>query len=443
MQCQNEKRYFENMKKLIRSFKVRIVPTDVQLEQFQYTAGAARWAYNYFLAHNKSSYEDAKEKGVKPQFMSAYDMRKHIYTDLKPTSHTWLKDVSVNSVKQSLLNAEKAYKKFFNKAGGYPRFKKKGVAKLSFYINYESLKRTQYGFKGDRLGVVTTTEPLPKLKKGEHYVNPYISFDGKFWFLSAGYEIEAQRVDLQPVSLGIDVGIKDLAVCSDGIVYGNINKSRRVRKLKVKLKRAQRKLSRKYESNTKGEKHELHECNNYQKQKTAVNEIHRKLNNIRTNHIHQVSNDIVKTKPCRIVIEDLCVTNMLKNKHLSERISEQKLAELHRCITYKAEQFDIEVIRADRYFASSKTCSACGAIKSDLKLSDREYECMHCGLMIDRDYNASVNLANYKNDLKLPIDAREVKPVDYCVNESRGFHPQNQIGRSRKGDRDVTLVDAC
>ncbi len=434
------------MKKLIRSFKVRIVPTTQQLEQFQCTAGAARWAYNYFLAYNKSSYEDAKNNGMKPQFMSAYDMNKHICNNLKPTSHTWLRDVSANSVKWSLVNAEKAYKNFFKKTGGYPRFKKKGVAKLSFYVNYESLKRTQHGFRGDKLGLVATTEPLPKLKKGEHYMNPHISFDGKFWFLSASYEIEVQQVNLQPVSLGIDVGIKDLAVCSDGIVYGNINKSRRVRKLKEKLKRAQRKLSRKYECNKKHKKHKkrkLHECKNYQKQKAVVNEIHRKINNIRTNHIHQVSNDIVKTKPCRIVIEDLCVSNMLKNKHLRTRISEQKLAELHHCITYKAEQFNIEVVRADKWFASSKTCSTCGSIKSDLKLSDREYECEHCGLMIDRDYNASLNLANYKNNLKLPNDAREVKPVDYCTSESRGRRPQNQIGRSRKGDCEVASVDAC
>lgn len=264
------------------------------------------------------------------------------------------------------------------------------------------MKRTKNGFRGEKLGIVKTYQPLPKLPKGQLYSNPRISYDGKSWFLSIGYEKDFEAVELTDVSLGIDVGVKELAVCSDGKVYKNINKSKKVKRLEKKLKREQRKLSRKLEANTIGYtknrkpiyKAPLKEMKNIQKQNQTIRNLHKKLTHIRTNHLHQTSSEIVKTKPSRLVMESLNIKGMMKNKHLSKAIGQQKLDEFKRQIQYKCQKYGIEFIEADKWYPSSKTCSCCGAIKSDLKLKDRVFKCK-CGFKLDRDLNASINLAKY------------------------------------------------
>ena len=264
------------------------------------------------------------------------------------------------------------------------------------------------GFHGEKIGYVRTTEPLPKLPKGKKYSNPRISFDGKYWYLSIAYEILESNCKLTDESIGIDLGVKDLAICSNGKIYKNINKSKKVRKLKKKLKREQRKASRKLESNTKSYKiikgyrypvysRPLSECKNFQKQQKKIKLLHRKLANIRNNYLHQTTTEIVKTKPSRIVMETLNVKGMMKNKHLAGAIQEQKFYEFKRQVSYKCQKYRIALVEVPTFYPSSKTCSCCGCIKRDLKLSDRIYRCNECGLVIDRDFNASLNLANYQS----------------------------------------------
>ena len=314
-------------------------------------------------------------------------------------------------MKQGVKDANIALQNFFKHNKGYPRFKSKKKSKPSFYVNYESLKRTSNGFQGERLGYVRTKESLPKIGKNQKYLRPRISFDGRFWFLSVSFEVNKLDVRLSDTRVGIDLGIKELAVVSNQNgteikKYHNINKTYEVKRLEKKLKREQRKFSRKILMNTshctsQGRpiySKDLESCKNIQKQKGIVQRLYRRLLNIRTNYLHQTTTEIVKIKPSRIVLEDLNVSGMMKNRHLSRSIMIQKLYEFRRQIEYKAELYGIEVAIADRFYPSSKTCHVCGNVKKDLKLSDRVYRCDCCGNVIDRDINASINLANYNID---------------------------------------------
>lgn len=328
--------------------------------------------------------------------------RKYINNVLKKTSHKWLGEVSSNVMKDAVQTAAKAREDFFRGKCGYPKFKSRHKSKWSFYVNYESLKRLPNGFQGEKLGCVKTSEPLPKIKG--KYKNPHISFDGKHWYLSVGIETKPEKVELTGESIGIDLGIKNLAVISTGKVYKNINKTQKNRRLKKRLRREQRKKSRKIEENILKRdsrqkpvwKRPLRECKNIERQNKKIRLIYKKLTDIRNNYLHQVTTEIVKTKPSRIVMENLNVRGMMKNRHLSKAVAEQKFYEFKRQIKYKCETYGIKFVEVNRFYASSKTCSHCGHLKADLKLSDRIYKCSECGLTIDRDLNAAINLANYK-----------------------------------------------
>ena len=387
---------------MITAIKIKLKPTKEQEILFWKSAGVARWSYNYFLSESERYYNEYLEGKQKTKTISEGDVRKHINNILKKTTHKWLNEVGSNVMKQAVKDANIARKRWFEGISGKPKFKSRHKSKPSFYVNYETLKRTKNGFHGEKIGNIKTYSLLPKLKKGEMYSNPHISYDGKNWFLSVGYNTEFKPFELTDKSLGIDVGIKSLAVCSNGDIKKNINKSKNVKRLKKKLKREQRKLSRKILSNITGyEKNKkpifktpLREMKNIQKQNKVIRKLYKKLADIRNNHLHQCSNDIVKTKPYRIVMEHLNVSGMMKNKHLSKAIQEQKLYELKRQIKYKCKKYGIEFVEADKWYPSSKKCSCCGNIKKDLKLSDRVYKC-ECGFILDRDLNASINLANY------------------------------------------------
>lgn len=389
--------------------KIRLIPTNEQEILFWKSAGVARWAYNYFLAEQEKCYaEYLKNNKQGRAFIRETEVRKYINNVLKPTTHSWLKEVGSNVMKQGVKDANEAYRKYFQGLAQKPKFKSRHKSRISFYVNYESLVRKQNGFQGEKIGFVKTTEPLPKLPKGKKYSNPHISFDGKYWYLSVGYEVKEKQESLNHHSLGIDLGIRELAVCSDGKKYKNINKTKRVRQLEKRLHREQRKLSRMLEANIECYKYTgnkrypvwirpLKECKNIQKQNAKIRLLHKKLSDIRNNHIHQTTSGIVKTKPSRIVMETLNVKGMMKNKHLSKAIAQQKFYEFKRQIEYKSQLFGIEFVEADRFYPSSKKCSCCGNIKHNLRLSDRIYRCENCGLTIDRDYNASINLADYKS----------------------------------------------
>ena len=393
-----------------RAIKIRLLPTNEQEILFLKSAGTARWAYNYFLEENEKTYKTWLKNGkIGKRNVSEGEIRKYINNVLKKTTHTWLKEVGSNVMKQAVKDANIALQRYLKGISGKPKFKSRHKSKISFYVNYENLVRKPNGFHGEKLGLVKTASPLPKIPKNKKYANPHISFDGKHWYLSVGYEVKRQKVNLTDESLGIDLGVKSLAIVSNRdasktYFYKNINKSVEVRRLEKKLKREQRKVSRKLEANIKSRDklnrplwiRPLRECKNIEKQHRKIRLIHKRLTAIRNNYIHQTTSEIVKTKPSRIVMEDLNVKGMMKNKHLSKAIAKQKFYEFKRQIKYKAEMYGIKVVEAERFYASSKTCSHCGNIHKDLKLSDRIYVCPLCGNTLDRDLNAAINLANYK-----------------------------------------------
>lgn len=389
--------------------KIRLLPTKEQEILFWKSVGVARWSYNFFLGYNQEKYKEWLEDNTRERFVNESDVRKYINNVLKKTTHTWLAEVGSNVMKQGVKDASDSLHRFFNKVSSYPKFKSKKRSKHSFYVNYETLKRIPNGFRGEKIGVVKTRESLPKIPKGEKYVNPRITYDGKFWYLSVGYKVKTKQVKLADDKIGIDVGLKDLATVSNTDTsyikkYRNINKGYRIKLLEKRLKRYQRKLSRKILNNIESYSKNrvptytrpLEDCKNIQKQKHIIQNLYRKLSNIRTNYIHQVTAEIVKNKPSRIVIEDLNIKGLMKNRHLSKSVSDSKWFEFRRQIEYKAELYGIAVVISDRFYPSSKTCHACGHVKRDLKLSDRTYRCVKCGNVVDRDINASINLARYQ-----------------------------------------------
>lgn len=403
---------------MLRGKKIRLLPTPEQEILFWKSAGTSRWAYNYFLARNEEQYKTYLANGRKgKKSISEGVIRKEINNQLKPTTHQWLKEVGSNVMKQAVKEADRAMKKFLSGAAGRPKFKTKRRTTPRFYVNYESLTRKNGGFHGEKIGFVRTAEPLPKIPKGCHYSNPWISFDGKYWYIGFGYEVpDRLNVELTGDSIGIDLGVKELAVCyafgeRKKTVFKNINKTKEVHRLEKKLRREQRRQSRKftanidhYETVQRNEKkpgrrpvwkRPIRECRNIERQRQRIILLHRRLKNIRENHIHQTTAAIVKTKPSRIVMEDLNVKGMMKNRYLAKEIASEKFYEFRRQMEYKCKPYGIQLVFADRFYPSSKTCSHCGHIKKDLKLNNRTYICPACGHVIDRDLNAAINLAKY------------------------------------------------
>ncbi len=395
---------------MIISRKIRIIPTPQQETQFWQSAGTSRWAYNYFLRTVESHHEATNE------WLTDITVRRELTILKKTDAYRWLNDVGSNVPKQAMKDAYDGYKRWFKKLGNKPKPKVKFISTPSFYLNYESFKATEYGFKGEKFkDIIKTSEPLPVLKDGCLYKDPRVTHDGLYWYLSISYKeedlvIDQEVYELTDQVLGIDVGISVLAYCSDDTAFSNINKSNKIKVLEKRLKREQRKLSRKLQANIKdyesvigkdGKYYKkpiydkpLDECNNIKKQRKVVKRLYQKLTNIRNNYIHQVSRQIVNKKPNTIVMEDLNIKGMMKNKHISKAIADQKLYFLKMQIKQKAERMGIEFINADRFYASSKICYHCKNKKNNLTLSNRAYICEHCGFTINRDYNASLNLAS-------------------------------------------------
>lgn len=363
--------------------KVRIKPTKQQELKLYKSSGTSRFIYNWTLGKQQENYKQGNK------FISDYVLRKEI-TQLKKTEEfKWLNEISNNVPKQAIKDACNAYKRFFKEQAKFPKFKSKKKSKPSFYNDTSKLKVKNNLVLLEKVGWVRTSEQLPIDTK---YYNPRVTFDGKYWYISVSVEKEEEYEELTNESLGIDLGIKELAICSDGTIYGNINKIVKVKKLEKRLRRLQRKVSRKYQKNKEGSTF-VKTCNIIKLEK-QIKLLQRRLSNIRKNHLHQTTSSIVKTKPRRIVIEDLNVRGMMKNRHLAKAIQKQGFYEFHRQLEYKANNKGIELVIANRFFPSSKTCSNCGTINKDLKLSDRVFNC-DCGFSIDRDLNASINLANY------------------------------------------------
>ena len=370
---------------MFKSIKVQLKPNNKQNSLLFQCAGTARFAYNWVIAKQEENYENGGK------FLSDSTLRKEL-TRLKQGEFAWLYKYSNNITKQAIKDACEAYKKFFKKIAKKPKFKSKRKSKPAFYHDNITIKFTKTHIQIEKLGKIKLAE-FGRIPTDGKYSNPRITYDGLNWSVSVGIEVGDMSIN-KPISepIGIDVGIKDLAVSSTGKVYKNVNKTKSVKKANKRLKRLQKQASRRYDKNYKNKI--KGKGKNLLKLEKQINKTYKRLTNIRTNHLHQTTNALVKTKPEYIVIEDLDVSGMMKNRHLSKAFTQQKLHEFRRQLEYKCLWYGIPLILANRFYPSSKTCSCCGAIKKDLKLSDRVYRC-ECGLVMDRDLNASINLREY------------------------------------------------
>ena len=387
---------------MIRSIKVRLNPNNKQLTKlFQY-AGCARFAYNWAINREEENYKQGNK------FLSDMDLRKEFTQLKKLKEYKWLNEVSNNVTKQAIKDACNAYKKFFKGQCKFPKFKSKKYSTPSFYQDNVKIQFTDTHVKVEAFSMSKkrNKQKLNWIKLYEKrkiptdckYLNPRFTYDGLYWYVSVGVEVDDNTENIPPLNegIGIDLGIKDLAVCSDGNTYKNINKTQKVKKLEKKKRRLQRSVSRKYNKNKKGDNY--CKTSNIIKREKELLKTSKRLTNIRHNYLHQTTSEIIKRKPSFICIEDLNVSGMMKNRHLSKAVQEQGLSEFRRQIEYKAKWNNIPVIIADRFFPSSKMCSCCGHVKKDLKLSDRIYKC-DCGNIINRDFQASLNLKKYGEDV--------------------------------------------
>ena len=370
---------------MIKSIKIQLKPNNKQNSLLFQCAGTARFAYNWTLDQQQKNFKAGNK------FITDNDLRKQL-TRLKKAEFSWLYQYSNNITKQAVKDACEAYKKFFKKLADRPRFKSRKRSKPAFYHDNIKLKVTDRHVQLEKIGKVKLAE-FGRIPPNSKYSNPRITFDGLNWYISVGIDMPDMTID-KPTSesIGIDVGIKDLAIVSNGKKYKNINKTKVVKKTNKKIRRLQRRASRSYlkmkELKNRGK------SANLLKLEKQINKTYKRLTNIRTNHIHQTTIELVKTKPAYIVIEDLNISGMMKNKHLSHAIAEQKLYEFSKQLEYKCLWYGVELIKADRFYPSSKLCSCCGHVKKDLRLSDRVYRC-ECGNVIDRDLQAAINLKNY------------------------------------------------
>lgn len=373
-----------------------LVPNNVQnTKMFQY-AGAARFAYNWALAREEENYKNGGK------FIYESELRKEFTTLRNSHEYAWLQGISNNVTKQAIKDACVAYIRYFIGLSEHPKFKSRRKSTPKFFqdnvkiqfskthVKFESFARSKTRNK-QKLNWVRLAEH-GRIPTGAKYINPRISFDGLHWWISVCIEVPEHSEQPTNDGIGIDLGIKDLAICSDGNTYKNINKTNTIKKLEKRKRRLQRSISRKYEKNKEGESY--CKTKNVIKGERLLRVVNHRLANIRKNYLHQTTSEIVNRKPKFICIEDLNVRGMMKNRHLSKAIQEQEFGEFRRQLEYKCLDNNIQLIVADRFYPSSKLCSCCGNIKKDLKLSDRVYRC-ECGNIIDRDFQAAVNLKTY------------------------------------------------
>ncbi|HCR74349.1 MAG TPA: transposase [Ruminococcus sp.] len=373
-----------------RAIKIKLFPTREQEKLLWQSAGTARFAYNWAKKFADTYYRLYKKS------LNAGKARKHFTKLRNRKKYAWLKEVSSEIPQQAIKDYFEALNKFFKKIAGYPGFKSRKRSTVSFYHSNAKFTVSDNVIKLEKIGEIRMKDdnrlPRGNYRRDKSKVcNPRVKYNGKYWYISLCVENKYEKCKLdKDLSVGIDLA----TVSNFEKSFGNINKTQRVRRLKKQLRRLQRQVSRKYEKNRSGNRYL--KTNNIMKLERKIKLLHKRLSDIRLNYLHQVTISIAKTKPYRIVMEDLNVKGMMKNKHLAQAISEQGFAKFIELMKYKAEKFGIEFIQADRFYPSSKICSHCESLKKDLKLSERIYHCSCCGFTIDRDKNASINLANYK-----------------------------------------------
>lgn len=380
---------------MYKALKIELKLTNEQKIQANKTIGTERFIYNEYIKYNQEQYE------LGNKFVSANDFSKYINNVYLPNNpdKKWIKDVSSKSVKQAMIYGEKAFKNFFKGLSAFPVFKKKAKNDLGAYF----VKNNKTDFEFYRHKIKIPTLKFVRVKEYGYIPKNAIIKSGTItkiadrYFLSLVMEVDdiVKTENKNIKGLGVDLGIKDTAICSNGMVFKNINKTKKVKKIKKKLKREQRKMSRSVEY-SKSKKIKLKECKNFNKKKLKVQKLFYRLNCIRDDYNNKIVDEITRTKLKYITIEDLKVSNMMKNKHLSKAIQEQNFYAIRTKLVNKCKEKNIELRLVDTFYPSSKTCSCCGEIKKDLKLNDRIYKCCNCGIEIDRDYNASINLEKAK-----------------------------------------------
>ena len=379
---------------MLKSFKTEINPTEEQKARIRRTIGICRYVYNFYLGHNKALHDNGEK------FMTGKDFSLWLNNEYIPDNpdKTWIREVYSKAVKKSIEDGCTAFTRFFKHQSDFPKFKKKGKSDVKMYFvrnNPKDCQCERHRLKIPTLGWVRIKEKgyIPTTKDGYMIRSGTVSVKAGRFYVSVLVEIPDVNIDNNSnEGIGIDLGLKDLAIVSNGKTYRNINKSAGLKKLEKQLIREQRSLSRKYENLKKGESTQRA---NIQKQKLKVQKLHHKMDNIRTDYINKTIAEIVKTKPSYITIEDLNVKGMMKNRCLSKAVASQKFYEFRTRLKAKCDENGIELRVADRFYPSSKTCHHCGSVRKNLKLSDRIYRC-ECGYVADRDFNAALNLKDAK-----------------------------------------------
>ena len=379
---------------MLKSFKTEINPTEEQKARIRKTIGTCRYVYNFYLGHNKALHDNGEK------FMTGKDFSLWLNNEYIPNNpdKTWIREVYSKAVKKSIEDGCAAFTRFFKHQSDFPKFKKKGKSDVKMYFvrnNPKDCQCERHRLKIPTLGWVRIKEKgyIPTTKDGYMIKSGTVSVKAGRFYVSVLVEIPDINIDNNSnEGIGIDLGLKDFAIVSNGKTYRNINKSAGLKKLEKQLIREQRSLSRKYENLKKGESTQRA---NIQKQKLKVQKLHHKMDNIRTDYINKTIAEIVKTKPSYITIEDLNVKGMMKNRCLSKAVASQKFYEFRTRLKAKCDENGIELRVADRFYPSSKTCHHCGSVRKNLKLSDRIYRC-ECGYVADRDFNAALNLKDAK-----------------------------------------------
>ena len=382
---------------MIKTLKIKLKPNNKQKTKMFQFAGAKRFAYNWALSKEQENYKNGGK------FIQDNILRKEFTQLKKQEEYKWLYSISNDVTKQAIKDACLSYKRFFKGQTKLPKFKSKKFDRPSFYVDNIKIKFTSTHVKLENIAISKKKNKAKlnwirlceknKIPTDCKYINPHVVFDGIDWFICVGIEYVDNIETPNNKGIGIDLGIKDLAICSDKNTYKNINKTHKIKKLEKIKRRLQRKISRKYLNNKKGDSY--YKTSNIIKSEKRLLKLNHRLTNIRDNYLHQTTSEIIKRKPSFIVIEDLNVKGMMKNKHLSKAIQQQKFYEFRRQLEYKCKWNNIELRIVDRFYPSSKICHCCGSIKKDLKLKDRVYKC-DCGYIEDRDYNASLNLRDCK-----------------------------------------------
>ena len=379
---------------MLKSFKTEINPTEEQKARIRKTIGTCRYVYNFYLGHNKALHDDGEK------FMTGKSFSLWLNNEYIPDNpdKTWIREVYSKAVKKSIEDGCTAFTRFFKHQSDFPKFKKKGKSDVKMYFvrnNPKDCQCERHRLKIPTLGWIRIKEKgyIPTTKDGYMIRSGTVSVKTDRFYVSVLVEIPDVNINNNlNEGIGIDLGLKDFAIISNGKTYRNINKSAGLKKLEKQLIREQRSLSRKYENLKKGESTQRA---NIQKQRLKVQKLHHKMDNIRTDYINKTIAEIVKTKPSYITIEDLNVKGMMKNRCLSKAVASQKFYEFRARLKAKCDENGIELRIVDRFYPSSKTCHHCGSVKKNLKLSDRIYRC-ECGYVADRDFNAALNLKDAK-----------------------------------------------